>query len=374
MKRIATAFLALVMVFSLAACGSGSKGPKLEGSYEDGSGFMGAIQFNKDGTFYMGGGLLDLFSSEDDEWITATYYGTFAFGDDNKTVYLKSDAANENKIELLNMGLSYDESADVVVVTISGVTYNFFKSDVVLKLPTDNDTSEEVQDETTEEIDPSISDAQAAISEAEVKAASKAAQKATNKAHPNDSCYNILSTALEIDEADVKQQVQYYGEGTIEGRSCCIFSVIDYTGGEYLWVTNSSPYQVWFGRINDTVGLAWEGETNSEQESGSDDVGYDEWAEAADEPYKQRTYYGQTAEALAAVKAHCTWYDSWVKNEFPNGLTNGYYCDWQIDQVSETTWIGSLFAADFSGAWAPYEFTVEYNGTEYVITQEQDNR
>lgn len=372
MKRIAAAFLALVMVFSLAACGSGSdsKGPKLEGAYTNEQCLIGAIQFNKDGTFYICG-CLDLESNENNSEINATYCGTFAIGDDNKTIYLKDE---DNSIGTLVTAISYDTAADVVVVTISGVTYNFFKSDVVLKLPTDNDASEEVQDETTEEIGSSISDAQAAISEAEVKAAGKAAQKATNKAHPNDSCYNILSTALEIDEADVKQQVQYYGEGTIEGRSCCIFSVIDYTGGEYLWVTNSSPYQVWFGRINDTVGLAWEGETNSEQESNPDDMGYAEWEKTADEPYKQTTYYGQTAEALAAVKAHCTWYDSWVKNEFPNGLTNGYYCDWQIDQVSETTWVGSLFVADFSGAWSPYEFTVEYNGTEYVITQEQDNR
>ncbi|MDO4812079.1 MAG: hypothetical protein Q3995_00980 [Eubacteriales bacterium] len=281
MKRIATAFLALVMVFSLAACGSSSKGPKLEGAYTNEQCLIGAIQFNKDGTFYICG-CLDLESNENNSEINATYCGTFAIGDDNKTIYLKDE---DNSIGTLVTAISYDTAADVVVVTISGVTYNFFKSDVVLKLPTDNDAAkEEVQDETTGE----------------------------------------------------------------EG---------------------SSITPPWVEEMLNSME-----ETDSKQESSSDDVGYDEWAEAADEPYKQRTYYGQTAEALAAVKAHCTWYDSWVKSEFPNGLTNGYYCDWQIDQVSDTTWIGSLFAADFSGAWSPYEFTVEYNGTEYVITQEQDNR
>ena len=367
MKRIATAFLALVMVFSLAACGSGSKGPKLEGSYEDGSGFMGAIQFNKDGTFYMGGGLLDLFSSEDDEWITATYYGTFAFGDDNKTVYLKSDAANENKIELLNMGLSYDESADVVVVTISGVTYNFFKSDVVLKLPTDSKALEETQNESVAGDPSSALNSNEKASETETESESEATAAHTNKVHPNDNCYQFLQEAFGTDKLDKK--VSYDGDGMLGNDPCCVFNDLsDTSGKKYYWVTNREPYEIWWGGDNEELTFVWA------KDNTSDDMGYAEWEKTADEPYKQTTYYGQTAEALAAVKAHCTWYDSWVKSEFPNGLTNGYYCDWQIDQVSETTWVGSLFVADFSGAWAPYEFTVEYNGTGYVITQEQDNR
>ena len=140
---------ALAAFVALAGSFSGStKGPKLVGTYEDSSGLMGAIQFNKDSTFYYGGGLFG--DSYDSGVYMADYYGTYSFGDDNSTIYLKTDDSCEGKIEYLGASWTYEKESDVIAVAVEGYTLTFYKSDAVVRLPEDTAEGSEAEAEAEE--------------------------------------------------------------------------------------------------------------------------------------------------------------------------------------------------------------------------------
>ncbi len=97
----------------------------------------------------------------------------------------------------------------------------------------------------------------------------------------------------------------------------------------------------------------------------------DAWWEESDEPYTQYQYTGQLAEVLNAVKAHCTWYNGWIKENFPDGMIQSWGADWDIWEDGPDRWSGYLYNFGETGASSVYNFTVELKNGEYVIVEEE---
>ncbi len=74
--------------------------------------------------------------------------------------------------------------------------------------------------------------------------------------HGNDGCHYVLSTMFGTE--DLKNEIAYWGDGSVDGISCCIFDrLTDDVDDKYLWVSNTEPYTVWWGGINADATVIW---------------------------------------------------------------------------------------------------------------------
>ncbi len=97
----------------------------------------------------------------------------------------------------------------------------------------------------------------------------------------------------------------------------------------------------------------------------------DEWWNQPAEPYTQFQYSGDLKDVLDAVKAHCTWYDSWLKSNFPDGMTTYRGADWDVWQESDGSYSGGLYQFGDTSAAYVYQFTVDMINGQYVVTGEE---
>ena len=108
--------------------------------------------------------------------------------------------------------------------------------------------------------------------------------------------------------------------------------------------------------------------------SGDNRAGYDpsvnySWEASLATPVQQTVYEGQEAEVLEAVKAHCEWYEPWLAATFPDGITEGFGCDWVIDKEpeSDSVWVGYLYVWGDTSAAEIYNFTAVLTDGAYTI-------
>ena len=106
--------------------------------------------------------------------------------------------------------------------------------------------------------------------------------------------------------------------------------------------------------------------TTDERSNYDPSVNYD-WTVGLDEPYEQTVYEGEKLAVIEAVKAHCEWYAPWFAGRYPNGLTQGNYCDWFLDYQGDGVWTGYLLVAEVTDAAAMYEFRAALDGENYII-------
>jgi len=88
------------------------------------------------------------------------------------------------------------------------------------------------------------------------------------------------------------------------------------------------------------------------------------------EPYTMTSYSGEEQLVLNFVQSNISWYDSWLKQEYPNGLTEDNGCDWTIVPI-DNVWFVTLYQFTDSKGWNYYDCKVTNDGTNYVLTEEK---
>ena len=92
-----------------------------------------------------------------------------------------------------------------------------------------------------------------------------------------------------------------------------------------------------------------------------------------DDSYEQTEYEGEEAKVLEAVKENCSWYDQFIEDRWPDGMTNSDGCDWSIytEGESDGTWIAELYIFDEENTETVYQAAVRLMDGEYIVVDEQ---